>query len=94
MGGTEYPFTSVYFDYHANLDVQTFWDYGSSFPLASNSTYTAFPYNYTLRYRARYNYSGPSLPTGAIETNGIMSASGYNNTYGQSCPATVTVYAI
>jgi hypothetical protein len=96
MGGTEYPFASAYFDYHSNLDVQTFWDYNSpgNFPLASNSTYNAFPYSYYLRYRARYNYSGPGLPAGSIETNGILSASGYNSTYGESCPATVTVYAI
>jgi hypothetical protein len=97
MGGTEYPYASAYFDYHSNLDVHTFWDYNSpgNFPLASNSTYIQYPYGtYYLRYRARYNYSGPSLPAGAIETNGILSGSGYNSTYGQSCPATVTVYAI
>jgi len=93
MGGTEYPYTSNLFDYHTNLDVQTFWGYSyfsSSFPLASNSTYN----DYVLRYRARYNYSGPALPGGAIETNGILSADGYNNYYLESCPATVTVYAI
>lgn len=94
MGGTQYPFVSTFFNYHTNLDVQTFWSYSlfSSFPLASNSTYTSS--DYSLRYRARYNYSGPALPGEAIETNGIMSASGYNNYYLESTPATVTVYAI
>lgn len=98
MGGTEYPYASAYFDYHTNLDVQTFWDPTyppfSSFPLASNSTYYLSPDTYYLRYRARYNYSGPSLPFSAIETNGITSANGYTYTYSEPCPATVTVYAI
>lgn len=95
MGGTQYPFTSAYFDYHENLDVHTFWDYGTSFPSASNSTYIAAPYTYNLRYRARYNYSGPALPSGAIETNGIMSATTEWNPYYLEWPsATITVYVL